>query len=293
MLRRLSLTIYSYLVSTKLISEPQEHLKLSQLCLDQFGISMFDEKLGADNIASHILSGDFAFFEYSIINWIPHLLTSLELDRRGILPKLSEHDLSELVETLSIYLEVHGMTPKKKSRAPKSMISAVKYLPQLDGAQRTMLQRTVWPHQISRIKIRSKLRSCTTFYETCGSSWRFSLGIPLHKLISPSSTARKCSNARAYTANGSTKVSILRRSAANMSQNMSDYTFVLTWGVCMRCSVSKLPASLRLISRCTTNRLSLWTTSRRHQRHRYHLLQQLLPRQLPHQRQHLQHRQAL
>jgi hypothetical protein len=137
------LTLDSFLVSTKVIHEPQEHLKLSRLCLDQFGFSMFDEKLEDDDIATHILSGEFAFFEYSIVNWIPHLLASVELDRRGALPKLSEDDLSELAEILSIYLEVHGMTPKKKSRASRNMISAIKYLPQLDDAQRTMLLRTM------------------------------------------------------------------------------------------------------------------------------------------------------
>jgi hypothetical protein len=142
-LQNILLTLDSFLVSTKVIHEPQEHLKLSHLCLDQFGFSSFDGKLEKDDIASHILSGDFAFFEYSIVNWIPHLLASLELDRCGALPKLSENDLSELAETLSIYLEVHGMTPKKKSRASSNMISAIKQLPQLDDAQRVMLLRTM------------------------------------------------------------------------------------------------------------------------------------------------------
>jgi hypothetical protein len=160
LLRGLLLTLDRFLVSSKVIHEAREHLKLSHLCLDQFGFSSFDDKLEKDDLASHILSGVFAFFEYSIVNWIPHLLASLELDRRGALPKLSENDLAESAETLSIYLEIHGMTPKKKSRASRNMISAIKCLPQLDDAQRTMLLRMM---ASANSLVSSDLQSATMF----------------------------------------------------------------------------------------------------------------------------------
>jgi hypothetical protein len=92
---------------------------------------------------SHVRAGDFALFDYSIVNWIPHLLASLDANGGGNLAMLSDHDFTEFVEILCIFLDVHWKTPKKKSRTPKSMVNAAKRLPGLEEAQRVQLLRTL------------------------------------------------------------------------------------------------------------------------------------------------------
>lgn len=142
LLRVLSLIQVSFLVSTSVISEPLEHLKLSSLSLDQFSFTMFDEKLDTNDLSLHIQAGHFAFFEYSIVNWIPHLKASLESNDHRALSGSPDCDIIEFVENLSLFLDLHWMKPKKKSRATRSMVTAIKRLPQLDDGHKTRLLQT-------------------------------------------------------------------------------------------------------------------------------------------------------
>jgi len=133
----------SYLIAANIIHEAQEHLQLSTLCLYQFCFPVFNEKLTADLMLSYVRAGDFALFDYSIVNWIPHLLRGLDASGGGGSPKLPENALTDFVEILCIFLEAHWKAPRKKSRASKSMINAVKCLPQLEDAERAQLLQTL------------------------------------------------------------------------------------------------------------------------------------------------------
>lgn len=135
------LTHSSYLIAADIIHEPLEHLQLSKLSLYQFCFSIFDDNLTPDQMTSHVRAGDFAFFDYSIANWIPHLLASLDVNSGGNLPQLKH--FTEFVEILCIFLDVHWKTPNKKSRTPKSIVNAAKRLPGLEEAQRVQLLRTL------------------------------------------------------------------------------------------------------------------------------------------------------
>jgi hypothetical protein len=134
---------HSYLIAAKVIYEPLEHMQLSKLCLYQFCFPSFDDKLTADQMVSHVRAGDFALLDYSIANWIPHLLASLPVNSPGNSSELPEHVLTDFVEILCIFLEVHWAKPEKKSRASKSMVNAVNRLPQLESAQKVQLLQTL------------------------------------------------------------------------------------------------------------------------------------------------------
>jgi hypothetical protein len=133
----------SYLIAARIIHEPLEHLQLSKLFLYQFCFPNFHNALAADQMVLYVRAGDFALFDYSIVNWIPHLLAALGAHSDSSSAKLAEHDLMEFVEILCIFLEAHWKMPKKKSRASKNMINAVKCLPQLESAQRDQLLQTL------------------------------------------------------------------------------------------------------------------------------------------------------
>ena len=133
----------SYLIAAEIIHEPLEHLQLSSLCLYQFCFPIFDENLPTDQMISYVRAGDFAFLDYSVVNWIPHLLASLDAKDDKIPPMLAQHDFTDFVEILSIFLEVHWKAPRKKSRASKVMVNAAKHIPGLEEAQRVQLLRTI------------------------------------------------------------------------------------------------------------------------------------------------------
>lgn len=104
---------------------------------------MFDDELDAYELSLHVQAGHFAFFDYSLVNWIPHLQASLEGNDRGVSSGPNQCDVIEFAENLSQFLDLHWMEPKKKSRATKSMISAIKCLPQLDRSQQNRLLQTL------------------------------------------------------------------------------------------------------------------------------------------------------
>lgn len=137
------LTKSSYLIAAGTVHEPLEHLRLSTLCLYQFCFGSFGHELTTDQVISHVRVGDFALFDYSIVNWIPHLLASLDVNSGANSSMPAEHLLEDFVDILCEFLDVHWKTPKKKSRIPKSMVEAVKRLTGLGEARRIQLLRTL------------------------------------------------------------------------------------------------------------------------------------------------------
>jgi hypothetical protein len=125
------------------LSEPTEHLQLSKLCLDQFCLSVFNDNLTADDLEQHIQAGAFAFFEYSLVNWVNHFLARLKQGEQRNSFASAEPDVDEFVEILAIFLDVQWVKPKRKARIPSSMMSAVKALPGLEAECKARLLQTV------------------------------------------------------------------------------------------------------------------------------------------------------
>ena len=135
--------------------------------------------------------------------------------------------------------------------------------------------RIASPLQNSRIQHASKLRSCTILCEKCDLPLRTLQWNPLRGTISNSSTVLRCSNALAFIANGSMRVSELPRNVMNTSQNMNVHTTALTSAVRTQYLAVRPKASLRTTVKHTTSLLSQMKTFRCHQsrrRRRHHLL---------------------
>lgn len=122
-----------------MLSEPSEHLELSNLCLNQFCLPGFDDQLEADAVRSYIQQGQFVFFEYSIVNWVPHLLASLKHESSDGLTSSCGTDLAEVLEILAIFLDVHWVKPRTRSRTPASVVAAVKSLSPLETGHKEQL----------------------------------------------------------------------------------------------------------------------------------------------------------
>jgi hypothetical protein len=133
----------SYLLSSGVLSEPAEHMRLSKLCLDQFCLSFFNDNLTVDDLEQHVQAGAFAFFEYSLVNWVNHFLAHLKEGEQQNTSASGEPDVGEFIEVLGIFLDVHWVKPKRKARIPSSMMSAVKALPGLEAECRVRLLQTM------------------------------------------------------------------------------------------------------------------------------------------------------
>lgn len=133
----------SYLLSSGVLSEPNEHLQLSKLCLEQFCLSEFDDTLATADVEQHVQEGAFAFFEYSLVNWASHFLERLKQGEQRNTSSLAEPEVEEFVELLGIFLDVHWVKPKRKARIKSSMVSAVRSLPGLEADYRVQLLQTV------------------------------------------------------------------------------------------------------------------------------------------------------
>lgn len=132
----------SFLVSTKVIIERLEHLRLANLCLDQFCLPLFDDGLESISLTSHVQAGDFAFFDYSITNWVSHLDACLFQDNL-ITPQGPLDDLDDLPERLCIFLDIHWAQPKRRCKVKKSVLSWVRSIPQLDSRKKEKLLEVV------------------------------------------------------------------------------------------------------------------------------------------------------
>lgn len=91
----------------------------------------------------YIQKGHFAFFEYSIVNWAPHLLARMSEDSANAFHTLSGTEIDTFLQTLVIFLDVQWVKPKKKSRVPASVVKAVKLLSQLETGHKAQLLQTL------------------------------------------------------------------------------------------------------------------------------------------------------
>lgn len=137
------LTSFSYLLSAEVIFERPEHLQLSKLCLEQFCFAAFDESMPYDDLVTHVQAGDFAFFEYSVTNWVSHLTSSFWHDGPECAIDASERDIDDFAEVLGICLDIHWIEPSAKSKFPTSAAKIVKGLPKLQHNLKTQLLRTI------------------------------------------------------------------------------------------------------------------------------------------------------
>lgn len=137
------LNVNRYLTSAtpSIVPEASEHFQLSKLCLDQFCLPNFEAQLDEVNLATHIRKGDFAFFDYSIVNWVPHLLARIaNFDKKS---PLLDNDATDFVEILSNFFDIHWMKPQKKPRVPRKTVDAIKSLPQLEATHQAHLLQTI------------------------------------------------------------------------------------------------------------------------------------------------------
>lgn len=81
--------------------------------------------------------------DYAIVNWIPHLLASMDASSSDSPSKPTERVLAEFVEILGIFLELHWKPPDKKSRVSRIMVDTVKCLPRLEDTQKSQLLQTL------------------------------------------------------------------------------------------------------------------------------------------------------
>ena len=123
---------YSYLVLTGEVVPKIEHVKFATLCLSYLCFPEFSKNEEKPDYRENISKGVFAFFSYALISWPSHLIAAFEEhpDIESQVGSARTEMISQLIETIETFLELHWHEPKKQSKVPKNVVKSVQALRQ-------------------------------------------------------------------------------------------------------------------------------------------------------------------
>ncbi|KAF2219821.1 hypothetical protein BDZ85DRAFT_41489 [Elsinoe ampelina] len=128
-------------ISTHVLCVRNEHLKMTRLCLDQFCIAAYDAGVHVDLRYTAALEGAFVLAEYALVHWPDHLAAAfgdvamaVRPNKTG--PEIADRDITEVVETLDTFLDLHCLATTTKLNIHKSIPRFVSRIPGLDNAKK-------------------------------------------------------------------------------------------------------------------------------------------------------------
>lgn len=95
----------SYLIHNNYVQMHHEERKLAILCLQYLLFDCFDSTLPEEKVREHIIQGDYAFQEYSVLHWVDHLEASLPY-----LPSEAPEEDSTITSAINEFEEAYGST---------------------------------------------------------------------------------------------------------------------------------------------------------------------------------------
>ncbi|KAK4220734.1 hypothetical protein QBC38DRAFT_493568 [Podospora fimiseda] len=134
-------TVKDFLLRHEIINKGIAHHQLCSLSIQYLGFSAMDVKNGDDDIEEALVTGQYAFYEYAVANWVPHLISWLPDAKTDEVPQLRDH-----IETL---LETHYSKPPEtdKFELSKTMEDKLRILRSL-SCYDSLVQTIIWSRKL-------------------------------------------------------------------------------------------------------------------------------------------------